>query len=545
MQGGRRTPRTIVQPASSSEKASIQKSIDDLDSERRDVEAKLGVIEEQGRSHALVLTQNVVDKIKAIEPSFDVAKSVDDNWELEDYTQYYEGIKQSKKEPYAEPKPKRRAVSRIEPVAERKPELPSEGANKYAEEAGRDTGADGSIVGKRSTDGRGLTTAVEAAKDLIRSYVLRGDTLKSLMSGRLGVGGGTYSANIGGYVDGKSIGANKIIVTELSGKEIKPEIFDLEKLYNEIKSESGSSKEYIGTFAGQVPIEIMERNFKRNIPISEIWKRDEVKKNNDEPKEKKQEIDVVKSLIEKGIRPEKAEVIKKMFDAILGVGNHSDEAKRKAIKWLSNGRANPFSRRVFEEFTGNKLPKTQKDSTRALEEMAGLAPLSKKWLTKSEVKDFVLSHIGKQVVIDDNKSDWKNGRIVHTSNPELVKLKEIEDNLVVYTKGTFEFSRQLSAIRDFVFEGKSVIGDAKNEEYSASLFKEEKPKFSKNEYETEEPLLQEARKYKSAEEFVSKNTDAYKMEGTPAERTARDMAVQKYVYAGEKPRRVNISDLGI
>ena len=44
---------------------------------------------------------------------------------------------------------------------------------------------------------------------------------------------------------------------------------------------------------------------------------------------------------------------------------------------------------------------------------------------------------------------------------------------------------------------------------------------------------------------MSKNTDAYKMEGTPAERTARDMAVQKYVYAGEKPRRVNISDLGI
>ena len=52
----------------------------------------------------------------------------------------------------------RRKLPSVESVAKGKPDVPFEGANKYAEEAGRDTGTAGSVSGERPSDGRGLTT---------------------------------------------------------------------------------------------------------------------------------------------------------------------------------------------------------------------------------------------------------------------------------------------------------------------------------------------------------------------------------------------------
>ena len=44
-----------------------------------------------------------------------------------------------------------------------------------------------------------VTDTESAAKDLIRSYVLRGDSLKSLKDGQGGASSDEYSASIGGY----------------------------------------------------------------------------------------------------------------------------------------------------------------------------------------------------------------------------------------------------------------------------------------------------------------------------------------------------------
>ena len=91
---------------------------------------------------------------------------------------------------------------------------------------------------KLETKKGAIKTAREAAIDMIRGSVERGDTLESLKSGLMGVFSDEYRANIGGYINGKNIGSNKIQVSHLNGKELaKPEIFSLEELYKEIKTQ--------------------------------------------------------------------------------------------------------------------------------------------------------------------------------------------------------------------------------------------------------------------------------------------------------------------
>lgn len=81
-----------------------------------------------------------------------------------------------------------------------------------------------------------IETAKDAAKDLIRDYVLRGDSLESLKSGQGGSFNGRYNAQIGGYQDGINIGANKIQVSKLNGKDVS-EVFSLKKLFDEVSTE--------------------------------------------------------------------------------------------------------------------------------------------------------------------------------------------------------------------------------------------------------------------------------------------------------------------
>ncbi len=88
-------------------------------------------------------------------------------------------------------------------------------------------------------------TAREAAKKLIRVYVLRGDTIEQLASGMLGSFGGEYDAQIGGYIFNnfqksnqvsKKLGRYQIGVSEINGVECM-EIFSLHEIYNEILCE--------------------------------------------------------------------------------------------------------------------------------------------------------------------------------------------------------------------------------------------------------------------------------------------------------------------
>ena len=78
--------------------------------------------------------------------------------------------------------------------------------------------------------------AYKAARHLIERYVIRGDSIKSLKDGQMGAcSPNSYWVSIGGYLNGKRYGTDKIIV-ERDMKGLKVErVFDLEKLYKEIK----------------------------------------------------------------------------------------------------------------------------------------------------------------------------------------------------------------------------------------------------------------------------------------------------------------------
>ena len=75
-----------------------------------------------------------------------------------------------------------------------------------------------------------IRTAKEAAKALIRPYVLRGDTIKQLKDSYMGSTNSEYSASIRG---------NKIIVDRVNSSKVS-ESFSLDKIYKEIESEKGS-----------------------------------------------------------------------------------------------------------------------------------------------------------------------------------------------------------------------------------------------------------------------------------------------------------------
>lgn len=88
-------------------------------------------------------------------------------------------------------------------------------------------------------------SARDCAKDLIRVYVIRGDTLESLAHGHMGSFSSRYHAKIGGLVpagEGKSrdIGCWKLAVTRI-GKQECCEIFSLRELYAEIQAERGEA----------------------------------------------------------------------------------------------------------------------------------------------------------------------------------------------------------------------------------------------------------------------------------------------------------------
>lgn len=73
--------------------------------------------------------------------------------------------------------------------------------------------------------------ALDCAKNLIRGYVHRGDSLESLASSHLGQSGGGYAA---------AIKSKKIVVTEVLGQETDFS-FSLEKVFNEVKAEKSGT----------------------------------------------------------------------------------------------------------------------------------------------------------------------------------------------------------------------------------------------------------------------------------------------------------------
>jgi len=85
-----------------------------------------------------------------------------------------------------------------------------------------------------------IETAFDAAVDLIRVYVLRGDTISSLRSGAMGSYSEEYEAQIGGYLwtgplaHKKRFGPDKVLVHRI-GRRDCGQVVSLRQAYEFVK----------------------------------------------------------------------------------------------------------------------------------------------------------------------------------------------------------------------------------------------------------------------------------------------------------------------
>lgn len=78
-------------------------------------------------------------------------------------------------------------------------------------------------------------TPFEAAVELIKAYVVRGDSIEDLRRGQTGTWVGTWGAQIGGWLNGKRYGSDKIIVERVLDQEVN-QVFSLKEVFEFIKN---------------------------------------------------------------------------------------------------------------------------------------------------------------------------------------------------------------------------------------------------------------------------------------------------------------------
>lgn len=85
---------------------------------------------------------------------------------------------------------------------------------------------------------REIVSAKDAARDLIKSYVLRGDTIEDIKQGQTGALSPEYAAQVGGYAGGKKYSSDFIIVSRIGGEELDPpQVVKLKEVYDSILAE--------------------------------------------------------------------------------------------------------------------------------------------------------------------------------------------------------------------------------------------------------------------------------------------------------------------
>lgn len=89
-----------------------------------------------------------------------------------------------------------------------------------------------------------VDSSLQAARRLIEVYVRRGDSIASLKAGQGGASSpNSYSAMIGGWVDGKRYSTDHLIVQrDMEGNEVN-KVYKLKYVYDLIKGEQSNGQE--------------------------------------------------------------------------------------------------------------------------------------------------------------------------------------------------------------------------------------------------------------------------------------------------------------
>lgn len=185
----------------------------------------------------------------------------------------------------------------------------------------------------------------EMAKDVMRDYVLRGDSLESFtqQGSTLPAWSGQFS--IGGYVDGKSVGNNTVVMEMADGRVIR---FDKKELYEEIKEESKKSKP--PKTQKEVVKEEKKKETKKEQESKEEKKESKTKKEKaEEPRIAKasKEVDSFSSMIEELEENREGKYDFKTLDEmerwVLKFNSNTSNIKKekelikKAYEWLDSG----------------------------------------------------------------------------------------------------------------------------------------------------------------------------------------------------------------
>uniref|UniRef100_A0A6H1ZBK5 Large polyvalent protein associated domain-containing protein n=1 Tax=viral metagenome TaxID=1070528 RepID=A0A6H1ZBK5_9ZZZZ len=183
--------------------------------------------------------------------------------------------------------------------------------------------------------------------------------------------------------------------------------------------------------------------------------------------------------------------------------NADEKTIRKAIDILSSEKSNPMTRRAFEFIIGKKLPITQIESKTVLEQIAGLQS-DKQWLTVGEVKKAVGELEGKMAFLDRTGRSWKAGFKSYMTKETPVKIIGIDGNYVAYkyVGDTAEHLAHIDDIRDIKIGGKSILEETINKTKSqlTDIWNKAQEVKPAKKPEEGQALIEEAKKYKSAEE---------------------------------------------
>jgi hypothetical protein len=80
-----------------------------------------------------------------------------------------------------------------------------------------------------------ITSPKDAALNLIRPYIERGDNPEHLRTSYLGSLSDSYHASIGGYIDGKQYNSNYIVVNKVNGVVVN-KVFKYQDIVDELQS---------------------------------------------------------------------------------------------------------------------------------------------------------------------------------------------------------------------------------------------------------------------------------------------------------------------
>ena len=82
---------------------------------------------------------------------------------------------------------------------------------------------------------RKIVNAKDAALDLLRVYVERGDNMEAFRHGYLGAANDSYYASVGGYLDGKNYSSHYVVVKEVN-KKVVNKVFKYQDIVDELQT---------------------------------------------------------------------------------------------------------------------------------------------------------------------------------------------------------------------------------------------------------------------------------------------------------------------